>query len=436
MRVLINSINYYPELTGIGKYTTEMAEWLVAEGHEVSVVTAPPYYPAWCIHPGYSGWLYRREAIAGVDVRRCPLWVPRRPSGLKRLAHLLSYALTSLPVVVARAVSWKPQLIITIEPPLFCAPGVALAAKLCRATSWLHVQDYEVDAAFSLGILTSRKAKRFALWLERQILKRFHRVSSISHRMMERLEEKGVPYERREYLPNWVDTKQIGAAKPGVGYRRALNIERDAVVLLYSGNMGEKQGVEILVDAARMLVDEIPRRMFVLCGAGSARDRLERQASGLANVRFLPIQPLEEFNNLLNLADIHLLPQRQDAEDLVMPSKLIAMLASGRPVIATARKGTEVANVVKGCGLTVEPGNVKALCNSIQLLAKDDKLRHVLGTQGRLYATQHLDKDSILRRVFSEVLLSEPRAQLNGYGATPTHDQSRRTRGAVKGKSA
>ncbi|RME56373.1 colanic acid biosynthesis glycosyltransferase WcaI, partial [Candidatus Parcubacteria bacterium] len=152
MKVLIYAINYAPELTGIGKYTGEMAEWLAERGHQVRAVTAPPYYPAWKIGEGYSGRRYTREALGGVEVWRCPLYVPSKPTGAKRIVHLASFALSSLPVML-RQIFWKPDMVFVVEPPLFCAPVAWIVARLSGGKCWLHVQDFEVDAAFALGLL-------------------------------------------------------------------------------------------------------------------------------------------------------------------------------------------------------------------------------------------------------------------------------------------
>src|SRR5262245_59923488 len=137
-RVLIYGINYAPELTGAGKYTGEMAAWLAGRRAEVTVVTAPPYYPAWRVAAPHSAWRYRVEKHDGAEVLRCPLFVPRRATGLKRALHLLSFALTSLPVVVWLAVRRRPRLIVAVAPPLFAAPAAWLAARLTGASAWLH----------------------------------------------------------------------------------------------------------------------------------------------------------------------------------------------------------------------------------------------------------------------------------------------------------
>ncbi|MDD5329772.1 MAG: glycosyltransferase WbuB [Sulfuricella sp.] len=398
MRILVYGINYVPELTGIGKYSGEMAEWLSRQGHEVHVVTAPPYYPAWRVEHGYSPWFYRspspQPGRPGVRVYRCPLWVPARPSGLKRLVHLASFALSSLPVMLLHAF-WRPQVVLVVEPPLMCAPAALLISKLCRAKSWLHIQDFEVDAAFDLGILPSGFLRRRILSFERFLMRRFDRVSTISPNMLDRLPGKGVSPAKAILFPNWVDTQSVFPLDRPAPMRAELGISADATVALYSGNMGEKQGLEIVLEAARRLAPEESLR-FVLCGDGAARARLQKVYAHLPNVLWLPLQPMEKLNDLLNVADVHLLPQRGDAADLVMPSKLTGMLASGRPVIATARRETRLAEVVSKCGIAVSPGDVDEFCRALLRLAKAHGDRLALGAAARAYAETHMGKGSIL----------------------------------------
>src|SRR5262249_2228357 len=141
------------ELTGIGKFTGEMAAWLAARGHDIRVVTAPPYYPAWRINEAYRGRLWRSEHLDGATVFRCPIYVPDEPSGTRRIIHHLSFAASSLPVAWWQAVAWHPQAIFAVAPSLLAAPGALLAARLGGARTWLHIQDFEIEAAFSLGLL-------------------------------------------------------------------------------------------------------------------------------------------------------------------------------------------------------------------------------------------------------------------------------------------
>ncbi len=431
MKILLHGINFAPELTGIGKYTGEMAAWLAARGHTVRVVTAPPYYPDWKVGVGYSGTSWRRERWQGVEVWRCPLWVPAQPGGARRLLHLASFALGSLPVML-RQIVWRPDVVWVVEPALFCAPAALGVARLGGARAWLHVQDFEVDAAFDLGLLRGKFLRGLVAGAERWLMRRFDVVSTISQRMHQRLLDKGVAPGSAVLAPNWVDVSAITPGGDGLprcarndgsgsgsrscncddGFRAELGIASDAVVALYSGNMGGKQGLELLADVAKLCLAQSgraqPAIVFVFCGNGAGRADLVQRCTGLPNVHFLELQPMARLNELLAMADVHLLPQRADAADLVMPSKLTGMLASGRPVLATAQPGTELASVVRGCGVVVPPENPLAMAEAMLALAADAALRHQLGTAGRDYALAHLDRDAVLRQFEAALMALVP----------------------------
>lgn len=399
MKLLFYGINFTPELTGIGKYTGEMARWLSNAGHEVRVITAPPYYPAWEVADGYSPRQYRTETWHGIEVMRAPLWVPHHPGGLKRLLHLASFALSSLPVLLSQW-RWRPNVVWVVEPPLMCAPAAAAFASLRGAKSWLHIQDYEVDAAFDLGLIKGARLRRWVQRAERWLMRRFDRVSTISGRMVERALSKDVAPAHMVHFPNWANVNHIAPLTAPSPYRAELGLAPDAVVALYSGNLGNKQGLEILAEVARLLQDD-PRIQLVVGGNGTGRAALEARCAGMSNVRFLDLQPLSRLNEWLGLADIHLLPQRADAADLVMPSKLTGMLASGRAVLATALPETELGRVVAqeaACGVVVPPEDPQAMAEALRALAQDPVRRNALGTNGRRYAEAELSQGAILRR--------------------------------------
>ena len=393
MRILLHCINYSPELTGIGKYTGEMAVWFAAQGHDVRVVTAPPYYPQWQIAEGYANW-WQVEQTAGVVVYRCPLWVPSKVSGLKRIIHLACFAVASLPVMLSQ-IFWKPDVVWVVEPPLFCAPQALLVAKLSGAKACLHIQDYEVDAAFDLGLLKGQALRNAVTLGERCLLRLFDKVTTISQRMIDRALSKGLDADKVALFPNWVDLSHFAYAADdhNPAYRAELGIPADAIVALYSGNMGNKQGLEVLAQAASLCDAKV---YFVFCGDGTGRAELVSACKELPHVLFLDLQPVERLGDFLAIADMHLLPQRADAADLVMPSKLTGMFASGRPVIAMANPGTELADVVSGRGLVIEPENASALVEAINTLADDNALRLSMGMAGRLYAETHLGIDAVL----------------------------------------
>ena len=400
MKILINSINYSPELVGIGKYTAEMAQWLTEEGHDVRVVTAPPYYPEWKIFEGYSTLRYQSEIIGNTKIIRCPLWVPAKPSGLKRIIHLASFALTAFPIMIWQGIFWRPDIVFVVEPPFFCTLGALVSAKLAGGASWLHIQDFEIDAAFDLGMLKSKRLRYWVTKVECWLMRRFDKVSTISVRMLERVINKGVVVEKTVLFENWVDIEQIFPLKEKPELYQELGLPENRTIILYSGNMGEKQGLEIIVKAAGLLKDKT-NLLFVLCGTGSAKERLIKLSQGFDNVVFFPLQPVERLNELLNLADIHLLPQKADAEDLVMPSKLTNMMASGKAVVATVAENSQIANVLVDCGLVVEPENVEAFCDAIKSLIDNPDEAKRLGYNCRQYAEQHWGKHDVLSKAFA-----------------------------------
>lgn len=436
MRILVYGLNFTPELTGTGKYTGEMAAWLAERGHEIRVVTAPPYYPEWRIKQGYSGWRYERKDNALLSspdtsdgagsvhphsrlsaqedcklrVYRCPLWVPKRPRTVTRLLHLSSFMLSSLPMMLGQ-IAWRPQVVLVVAPTILCAPAGWFVARLAGAAAWLHVQDFELDVAQDLGQFRVGPGKKLASAIERFWLGRFDRVSTISMRMLDRLAAKGIDTDHRALFPNWVDTNAIRPVDGPNSFRRELDLPDEALVALYAGNMGEKQGLDLLVEAARLLKDRSDI-VFVLAGAGAARTQLEQEAAGLPNIKWLPLQPDERFNELLNLADIHLLPQRADAADRVMPSKLTGMLASGRPVIATAAPATQVAEVVTQCGYVATPGSGKELVEALTALAEDAPARQTMGQAARRYACEHLAKDVVLETFYAELCATVDRTRV------------------------
>jgi colanic acid biosynthesis glycosyl transferase WcaI len=301
-------------------------------------------------------------------------------------------------------IGWRPHVVLAVAPALLCAPAALLTARLCRARSWLHLQDFEIDVAFRMGLLKGQFLRRVALRMEGSILRRFRTVSTISTRMLQRLLAKGVAAERTCYFPNWVDVSKTRPVRRD-RYRAELGIADDALVVLFSGTLGGKQGLMVIPDTARVLAgrDDI---VFVVCGDGVMKPRLESASIGLSNIRLIPLQPSERLQELLSTADIHLMPQSPDAADLVLPSKLSGMLASGRPVIATCRAGTEIGEIVSQCGLVVPPHDSVALAKAIRSLADDPALRRELGRRARGIAETRFDRDATLERVFGP--LNEP----------------------------
>ena len=406
MKLLVLSMNFSPELTGIGKYSGEMVQGLAARGHEVRVVCAPPYYPAWKVSEDFSSSRYSVVSPQpGVTVYRCPLWVPAQPKAARRLLHQASFVLTSLPVLLWLALWWRPAVVFAVAPATFCAPAAWLAARLAGARAWLHVQDLELDAAFKLGFLNGPRLQGACLALERRLLRAFDRVTTISRRMLRQLACKGVELPRTGLLPNWVDLNAVQAlaeAPAAARLRASLGIAAEHKVLLFSGTMNRKQGLDVLVQAAEQLQARADI-VFVMCGAGEMRAGLQAAAAKLPNMRFIDLVPAAELGALLTMADVHLLPQLRNATDLVLPSKLGGMLASGRPVVAAADAGSEIAMIVQHCGLRVEPESAAGFVQAITTLCDDDTRRLDLGVTARALAESTLGTVAVLNRLDAEL---------------------------------
>lgn len=394
MKILLISTNFAPEIVGVGKYSSEMVDWFIENGFEVRVICAPPYYPEWSIKAGFSKYFYSLEKSKNLNIFRCPIWVPKRATGLKRVIHLVSFALSSSPLIVWQ-VFWKPNYIICVEPSILNSFSSLITSKISGARSILHIQDFEIDAAFKLGIIKSLLLQRFLKYVEAFIMKKFDVISTISEAMISLLSKKGISNGKTILFPNWVDTTRIFPLMDST-YRNKLKIKNDKIVCLYSGNIGVKQGLEIVLKSADLLKNT--NIIFVLAGNGIALEDLKSSYNYLKNVIWLPLQPMHKLNDFLNLADIHLLPQQSGAADLVMPSKLTGILASGKPVVSTASPNTEIYKVLKGMAEVSEPGNVESFTNSILKLSKDAKLRLIYGKKCRRYAIKNLDYNYVMNK--------------------------------------
>ncbi|EBQ8684175.1 colanic acid biosynthesis glycosyltransferase WcaI [Salmonella enterica subsp. enterica serovar Virchow] len=405
MKILVYGINYSPELTGIGKYTGEMVAWMAREGHEVRVITAPPYYPQWKVGERYSAWRYRREE-GEATVWRCPLYVPKQPSTLKRLLHLGSFALSSFfPLMAQRR--WKPDRIIGVVPTLFCTPGMRLLATLSGARTVLHIQDYEVDAMLGLGMAGKGKrgsVARLATVFERSALRNVDNVSTISRSMMNKAREKGVAAEKILFFPNWSEVARFQDVNDAdvTALRQQLGLPEGKKIVLYSGNIGEKQGLEKVIDAAERLRDR--PLIFAIVGQGGGKARLENMARerGLPNIKFLPLQPYDALPALLKMGDCHLVVQKRGAADAVLPSKLTNILAVGGNAVITAESHTELGQLCArypGIAVCVEPESTDALVDGIsQALAMPKN-----NMTAREYAERTLNKENVLRQFIADI---------------------------------
>lgn len=404
MRILIHGINYAPEFVGIGKYSSEMAEWLAMRGHEVRFHCTRPYYPNWRVPDEYEGGAHDREILNGVDLRRHRIYVPSEPTGFRRLRHHLSWLSNSRQPIRESAKEFHPNIIVAIAPSLIGAPAALAAGRDAKAPTLLHIQDFEVGAAGASGLIRSNALLKTASWVEGALIGRFDYVTTISPAMQKRLFDIGLSSNQTSVVRNWVDTSQIKPITPAQSRLRAeFGFTEQDIVCLYSGTISRKQGLETVIEAARKL-QNCHEIKFLICGEGPSKVDFLTAASGLCNVRFGPFQPTDKLSDLLGAADIHLLPQIAGAADLVLPSKLTGMLASGRPVIATSPPNSGLALEVSGAGRVIEPGSVNALMQEIVHLANDKDARLALGNAARRRAIEVWEKSEVLKRLESALI--------------------------------
>ncbi|HTE10377.1 MAG TPA: WcaI family glycosyltransferase [Chitinophagaceae bacterium] len=399
MRILIYGINYAPELTGIGKYTGEMGAWLVQNGHTVDVITAIPYYPMWKAQEGYSNKWWHTEIIGGARIFRCPLYIPEKLTSFKRIAHEFSFVAAMIPVWFKTIFQRKYDIVLCVSPPFHMGLFPLLYTKIKGAKLVIHIQDLQVDAAKDLGMIKNRRFLNIMFGAEKFILRKSTAISTISPGMQIKIESKGIPSSKIIIFPNWVDEHAIKPLARHQSLRKEFGLKDTDKVILYSGNLGEKQGLEIILEVAKHFIGQ-PDIYFIITGSGGGKEKLETTAreAKLTNVKFFPLQPYEMLSALLATADIHLVLQKKSATDLVMPSKLVSILAAGGFPIVTAIPGSSLYNVIDKyqAGILIEPENAAALKQGIEKALENNL--DTYKTNARRYAEQFLSKENIMKQ--------------------------------------
>jgi len=412
-KILLISQNYFPEPTGIGKYNGEMIEWLAGQGYDCTVVTAYPYYPYWKVQVPYTNRWYKKEVLAygasgtRVTVYRCPSYIPAEPTGGKRMLQDMSFwffkSWAVLKLLLSRR---KYDLIITVAPPFHLAYLGLLVRKFSGGKLLYHIQDLQIEAAQDLGMLSgSPKLFERLYRVERDIMDKADYVSTISEGMIEKVRAK--TSKEVLFFPNWADTSYFFPIAGKEELKAQWGYRPDDLIFLYSGAIGEKQGLENIIYAAGLLKHE-SKIKFIICGSGPYREKLMRMAGAeaLTNINFLPVQEKDKFNAFLNLADFHLVLQKANAGDLVMPSKLTTILAVGGASIVTSSPGTSLYNVVSkyNLGYIIEPDNYRLLADEILQIRSDKAGTEEKRANARKYALEYLNIDNVMSTFISTVL--------------------------------
>ena len=374
MKIVVWGINYAPEVAGIGPFNTALCEFLSACGNDVEMVTAFAYYPEWKIRKADRGRLFRSDVVNNVLIHRCWMYVPKRTSILGRILHEASFVLISLLRVLAME---KPDVFVVISPPLLLGIAASVAGLIKRSPFVFHVQDLQPDAAVGLAMLRKGLLTRFLYWSESFAYSRAARVAGISLGIVNMFRKKGVPNRKLVLFPNGI---RLPANLPEKGaFRRHHGFGEECFIAVYSGNLGLKQGLSVLVEAAQLLHDgkradaEQRQIRFVIAGDGVHRDALSAtiRSAGLDNILLLPLQPEHSYREMLADADCMLITQQQGTGEFFFPSKLLASLAAAKPVLTVADASSELAKAVEAgkFGFNVPPSRPDLLAARIRAMA-------------------------------------------------------------------
>jgi colanic acid biosynthesis glycosyl transferase WcaI len=399
MRVIVWGINYAPEFAGIAPHNVALCEFLDAEGHDVEMVTTFAYYPTWQKSAEDRGRLYRTDLVNRVTVHRCWHFVPARVSALKRILHEGSFVFTS----TLRALFLNaPDVYVIVSPPLLLGFAAWLVGKLKRAPFVFHVQDMQPDAAVGLGMLKANWFTKALYSLEAFAYRKAARVSGITPGMLESFRAKGVPESKLIYFPNTIELQSDASPPEHGSFRRRNGFAAGDFLAVYSGNLGVKQGLDILLETAPLLRD--PRIRIVICGDGAQREALAARAREmkLTNLRLLPFE--DDYRTLLLDADICFITQQVGSGNSFFPSKLLGILAEGRPVVAVSAPESELAVALRqgNFGVNVPPGSSEELAEVLDALANDPQRLADYATGGRLYV-QQFEKGKVMQSFANEL---------------------------------
>ncbi|MDY7105232.1 MAG: glycosyltransferase family 4 protein [Actinomycetota bacterium] len=386
MRITVLCPHFRPDVAPTGEVMTAIADRLVERGHRLHVVTALPWYLSHAVEDGWGGRPVRHEDTDWGRITRVHPF-PTDKSNVP--ARALAFGgFTVLATVMAAVRRERPDVVLAMSPPLTLGMAGWSVARARRVPFVFNIQDVFPDVAVELGVLRNERAIAAARWLERLSYRRADAVTVLSDDLADNVAAKLPATQRTKVrvIPNFVDTERIRPERPDDnGYRREHGLDGTTVVM-YAGNVGMSQSLDLMLAAAERLAGRDDVR-FVINGGGSGLEDLRTRAEGMTNVTFVGLQPRERLGEVLAAGDIHVVPLKRGLARSSVPSKLYSILAAGRPVVASVDEGTEVANVVEraGAGLCVPPETVEPFVAAVTRLVDGPDERERLGAAGRSF---------------------------------------------------
>ncbi len=393
MRITVICPHFAPDTAPTGEVITEIVRELQNLGHHIHVVTSLPWYRNHSVEDGWRGRLFATEKTSWGRITRIHPFISNKRTNL--LARAIAFALFSLVTALAASIGRRTQLILAMSPPLTLAPAGWIAARRHRAPLVLNIQDVHPDAAIETGTLNDERVIGLLKRLEIFSYRKADAITVLSRDLKERLSNRVEDESKILVIPNFVDTERIYPAEKHNSYREELGVT-DETVVLYAGNIGFSQPLEIVLEAAQHLAhrDDI---LFVINGNGSRRAHLETASEEIPNVTFMDYQPNSRLNEVLACGDIHIIPLKPGLGSISVPSKLYSILAAGRPVLASVDPGTEIDAVVtqSGAGRSVRAGDTEAFIAALEALIDDPNGRGAAGLTARHFAEEWLSSEAI-----------------------------------------
>jgi len=393
MKLTVLCPHFAPDVSPTGEVMTSIARELVQRGHHLHIVTALPWYQHHAIEPGWDGQLVRHERTEWGRVTRVhPFPTDKTNIPARALAFGGFTVLAALEAAVARD---RPDLVLSMSPPLSLGLAGWAVARSRRVPFVFNIQDVFPDVAIELGLLKGARAIKAARRLERTSYRRSDAVTVLSDELADNVRTKitnglhGAAADAQaakvRVIPNFVDTEWIEPRERDNSYRTEYGLTGKRVVM-YAGNVGLSQSLELIIDAAIALANE-PDIAFVINGGGAAKPELVRRAAGLDNVHFIDMQPKPRLPEVLAAADLHVVPLKRGLAWSSVPSKLYSILAAGRPIVASVDPGTEVARTIEraGAGVSVPPDDPEAFTKAIRRMLDDPADAAACGASARSF---------------------------------------------------
>ena len=406
LRLVVLCPHFAPDLAPTGVVMTRIVTELAARGHELHVVTSLPWYRNHAIEQGWGGRLWRTEKTEWGSIIRVHPFPGKSKSNLLRRALgfiAFSYAV-GIRSVHADGLPFKVDGVLAMSPPLTLGLTGWCTKIIRRAPLVFNIQDVFPDAAIQTGAISNKKIIAAAKWLERVSYQRSDAVVLLSQDLRTNIANKidAKHHHRLHVIPNFVDTVAITPQDRMTNYRNELGIG-DQLVVMYAGNVGFSQSLNLVVEAAA----KFPEVAFVVNGDGAARKKLQEDCAELANVYFGDYQPIERLSEVLATGDIHLVPLRTGLAAVSVPSKSYSILAAGRPMLAAIDLNTEIPNMLQqsGAGIAVEPDNAPAFIEALGRLVNNRDQLSEMGANGRKWVETHASPASVAAR-YEEIFLA------------------------------